>query len=138
LFKTRQLNRSPLAILEDEVNLVREEDKVKKGKLNPDRYKVAGGAPLDTGAETREEKRITQRQGEATLRGRRTVRRTKAVDSRRGAVGGTRQVSQKTGKRSGAQKAQSGRYGTKAVPAAQPVEGAFGKEPASEEYDEIP
>jgi hypothetical protein len=113
------------------------EDKVKKRQANPDRYKVAGGGPVDTGAKTRTEKRRIQRQGHSNLRGR-APGGTKAVGFQKGAVQGNRQVSHKTGKRSGAQKAQSTRYGTEALPTAQPVEGAFGMEPASEEYDEIP
>jgi hypothetical protein len=116
---------------------MRGEDKVKKGKLNPDRYKVAGGAPVDTGTETRNEEGATPRQENPAL-GRRIMAKTSSASFRRGAMRENRQVSHKTGKRSSAQKAQSTRYGTEAVPAAQPVEGAFGKQPASEEYDEIP
>jgi hypothetical protein len=122
---------------------------MKKGKVNPDRYKIPGGAPLDEKLEKRRT-RLTSESPNQTSRP--TKNRTavagtaKPKAAKKREPGATRssggqtnqQMSQKTGKRSGAQKDQATRYGTEAIPATRPIEGAFGREPTQRNRREIP
>ena len=123
---------------------------MKKGKLNPDRYKIPGGAPLDEKLEKRRT-RLTSENPNQTSRP--TNNRTAVAQTakpkaakKRNETGASRssggqtnqQMSQKTGKRSGAQKDQATRYGTEAMPATRPIEGAFGREPTQRNRREIP
>jgi hypothetical protein len=120
---------------------------MKKSKLNPDRYKLPGGAPVETG--TRAKTEVKSKQGDRKRsRGEQSNRRPgyttakkpagRTTATRSQAAGATGQISHKTGKRSGAQKAQSARHEDKTVPAARPVDGAFGKQPTQKNRTEIP
>ena len=129
------------------------EGQMKKGKLNPDRYKIAGGAPVDEKLEQRRTKTITKNRPNGNQR-KRVAKRPTAVNGTAGAktaksrnvertgrrpLGQTnQQTSQKTGKRSDSQKRQNTRYGTEAMPATRPIEGAFGREPTQRNRREIP
>jgi hypothetical protein len=87
---------------------------MKKGKLNPDHYKVPGGAPVDEGGETgliRHQKARANRRAAGAKTG--EARKTREL-TRRETQRTSQQRSQKTGKRSSAQKTQSTRYGTEA------------------------
>ena len=122
---------------------------MKKAKLSPDRYKIPGGATLDEKFEKRrtklasespnERSHLTKNRTEVveTAKPKATKKRT-AVASQKSDARTNQQMSQKTGKRSGAQKDQSTRYGTEAMPATRSVEGAFGREPTQRNRREIP
>jgi hypothetical protein len=127
----------------------------KKSNVHPDHYKTAGREPVGQGlVQELEKQALKTAQSEEQLRSERMRKRkfrtpkTSNETSEVGIPGAkakrkktmvrtspepakqtNRQMSQKTGKRSGAQKSQNARYGTEAMPAAQPVEGAFGREP---------
>ena len=122
---------------------------MKKGKLNPDRYKIPGGAPVDEKVEQRRTKTIAENRPSGNQRKRVAKRPTaagpKTAKSRnvertgRRPLGQTnQQTSQKTGKRSDSQKRQNTRYGTEAMPATRPIAGAFGREPTQRNRREIP
>jgi hypothetical protein len=125
----------------------------KKSNIHPDHYKTAGREPVGQGlvqelekqalkrAQSEEQlqsERIRKRKfptpktsGETSEVGRAKAARKKTMvrTSPEPAKQTNQQMSQKTGKRSGAQKSQSARHGTQGVPATRPVEGAFGREP---------
>jgi len=126
---------------------------MKKGKLSPDRYKVPGGAPVDEKLEQRRTETLTEKRPNENQRKRFAKKPTavnetagpKSAKSRNVARTGRRplgqtnqQTSQKTGKRSDSQKRQNTRYGTGAMPATRPIEGAFGREPTQRNRREIP
>lgn len=124
---------------------------MKKTKLNPDRYKIPGGALVDEKLEQRpikatienrakgnQRKRVTK--GPTTVNaGPKTAKSRNVGRSGRRPLGQTnQQTSQKTGKRSDSQKRQNTRYGTEAMPATAPIVGAFGREPTQRNRREIP
>jgi hypothetical protein len=128
------------------------EGQMKKGKLNPDRYKIAGGAPVDEKLEQRRTKTITKNRPNGNQR-KRVAKRPTAVNRTAGPTAKSRnvertgrrplgqtnqQTSQKTGKRSDSQKRQNTRYGTEAMPATRLIDGAFGREPTQRNRREIP
>ena len=126
---------------------------MKKGKMNPDRYKIPGGAPVDEKLEQRRTKTITEKRPNGN-QSKRVAKRPTAVNETAGPktaksknvartgrrpLGQTnQQTSQKTGKRSDSQKRQNTRYGTEAMPATRPIEGVFGSEPTQRNRREIP
>ena len=120
---------------------------MKKGKLNPDRYKIPGGAPVDEKLEQRRTKTITENRPNENQRkrvakqtaGPKTAKSSNVERTGRRPLGqANQQTSQKTGKRSDSQKRQNTRYGTEAMPATRPIEGAFGREPTQRNRREIP
>jgi hypothetical protein len=120
---------------------------MKKGKLNPDRYKIPGGAPVDE-KQTITEKRPNGNQSKRVAKrptavnetaGPKTAKSKNVARTGRRPLGQTnQQTSQKTGKRSDSQKRQNTRYGSESMPASRPIEGAFGREPTQRNRREIP
>jgi hypothetical protein len=103
---------------------------MKKGKLNPDRFKVAGGAPVNQEDDKRQSPRRKTEQSQASNKSTESHAGKKVRGSvpRSASVPNNIQMSQKTGKRSGAQKSQNSRYDNAAMPASEKTAGAFGKE----------
>jgi hypothetical protein len=119
---------------------------MKKGKLNPDRYKIPGGAPVDEKLEQRRTKTTTENRPNKNrptalneTAGSKTAKSRKVARTGRRPLGQmNQQTSQKTGKRSDSQKRQNTRYSTEGMPATRPIEGAFGREPTQRNRREIP
>jgi len=126
----------------------------KKSNVHPDHYKTAGREPVGQGlVQELEKQALKMAQSEEQLRSEGIRKRkfptpkassdTSEVEIRRAQAARekvirrsqktdrqtTQQMPHKTGKRSAAQKSQSARYATQAMPVTRPVEGAFGREP---------